>query len=58
MLAYEMAFFPRNFAGVKITDRIDNAGGFFGSGFFILRMDIAQKSDAEQGGQSTALNNF
>ena len=53
-----MAFFPRNFAGVKITDCIDNAGGFFGSGFFILRMDIAQKSDAEQGGQSTALNNF
>ena len=50
MLAYEMAFFPRNFAGVKITDCIDNAGGFFGSDLFILRMGIAQKSDTEQCG--------
>ena len=50
VLAYEMAFFPCNFAGVKITDRIDNAGEFFGSDLFILRMGDAQKSDAEQCG--------
>ncbi len=58
VLANEMAFLPRNLAGVEITHRIDNACGFLGSGFFILRMGVAQEGDPEQGDQSAALNNF